>query len=133
MTLEACVTKLMWALAGDAANSFLDALPGLVIGLLIQGAPLFPALLWIVPIVSVTAYATAVGTFIDLSVNASAGNTLKGLLQVAFLYFGLLPDAAAVGVLLLLGQPLIALLAVTGVNAALAALFLLLAAASMGK
>ena len=126
-------TKLMWALAGDAANSFLDALPGLVIGLLIQGAPLFPALLWIVPIVSVTAYATAVGTFIDLSVNASAGNTLKGLLQVAFLYFGLLPDAAAVGVLLLLGQPLIALLAVTGVNAALAALFLLLAAASMGK
>ena len=126
-------TKLMWALAGDAANSFLDALPGLVIGLLVQGAPLFPALLWIVPIVSVTAYATAVGPFIDLSVNASAGNTLKGLLQVAFLYFGLLPDAAAVGVLLLLGQPLIALLAVTGVNAALAALFLLLAAASMGK
>ena len=126
-------TKLMWALAGDTANCFLDALPGLFIGLAVQGVPLIPALLWIFPIISMTAYATAVGTFLDLSVNVSAGNTLKGLLQIAFIYFGLLPDAAVIGLFLLLGKPLIALLAVTGLNAALAALFLLLAAASMGK
>lgn len=126
-------TKLMWSLAGDAANCFLDVLPGLVIGLLAQGAPLFPALLWIFPIVSVTAYATAVGTFLDLSINVSGGNTLKGLLQIAFIYFGLLPDAAAVGLFLLLGQPILALFAVTALNAAFAALFLLLAAAAMGK
>ena len=126
-------TKLVWSLAGDAVNCFLDVLPGLLLGLLVQGAPLFPGLVWIFPIVSVTAYATAVGTFIDMSVNTNVGSKLRGVLQIIFLYFGLLPDIAAVGVLLLLGLPLIAALAVTGVNAALAALFLLLAAAAMGK
>ena len=126
-------TKLMASLAGDAANSLLDALPGLVIGLLLQGTPFFPGLVWIFPIVSVTAYATAVGTFIDMSVSINLANKLKALLQIAFLYFGLLPDIAAVGVLLLLGLPLMAAVAVTGVNAALAALFLLLAAGIMGK
>ena len=126
-------TKLMGSLAGDAANCFLDALPGLVIGLLLQGSPFFPGLVWIFPIVSVTAYATAVGTFIDVTVSVNLANKLKALLQIAFIYFGLLPDIAAVGILLLLGQPLIAALAVTGVNLALASLFLLLAAKTMGK
>ncbi len=63
----------------------------------------------------------------------SGGNTLKGLLQIAFIYFGLLPDVAAVGLFLLLGQPILALFAVTALNAAFAALFLLLAAAAIGK
>ena len=126
-------TKLMWSLAGDLANCFLDVLPGLLIGLLLQGAPLFPAVFWIFAIVSVTAYATAVGTFIDMSVRVNAGNTLKQLIQIVFIYFGLLPDVLIVGGLLLLKLPLVAVLAVTGANTALAALFLLLASAFLGK
>lgn len=126
-------TKLMWSLAGDIANCFLDVLPGLVLGLLLQGAPLFPAVLWVLVIVSLTAYATSVGAFIDMSVRVNAGGTLKQLIQIAFIYFGLLPDVAIVGGLLLLKLPLAAILAVTAVNTALSALFLLLAAAFMGK
>ena len=125
--------KLMYSLAGDLANCFLDVLPGLVLGLLLQGAPLYPAVLWIFAIVSLTAYATSVGTFIDMSVRVNAGSTLKQLVQIIFIYFGLLPDVAVVGVLLLLKLPLAAVLAVTAVNTALSALFLLLATAFMGK
>ena len=126
-------TKLAMSLSGDIANCFLDAVPGLLAGLLLQGAPLFPAIIWIFPIVSVTAYATAVGTFIDMSVSVNLANKLKALLQIAFIYFGLLPDIAVIGIFLLLGLPLIAALAVSGINLALAALFLLLAAGTMRK
>ena len=68
-----------------------------------------------------------------MSVRVNAGSTLKQLVQIIFIYFGLLPDVAVVGVLLLLKLPLAAVLAVTAVNTALSALFLLLATAFMGK
>lgn len=126
-------TKLMCSLAGDIVNCFLDGFPPMLIALLVQGAPLFPALLWIFAIISITAYATSVGTFIDLSVNVNAGKTLKAMIQVVFLYFGLLPDIIIVGILLMLKMPVLAVLAVTGINVALSALFLLFASLVMGK
>ncbi|MBO4872112.1 MAG: hypothetical protein J5496_01705 [Lachnospiraceae bacterium] len=125
--------KLMCSLGGDMMNCLLDTFPPLLIALLVQRAPLYPALLWIFVIVSVTAYATSVGTFIDMSVNVNAGKTLKAMVQVVFLYFGLLPDAAIVGLLLLLKLPLLAVLAVTLFNFALSALFLFFASLTMGK
>ena len=123
--------KLTCSLGGDLMNCLLDALPALVIGLLVQGAPLFPGLFWILPIVSVTAYATSVGTFIDMSVNVNAGKTLKQMIQVVFIYFGLLPDIVVIGVLLILKMPLLAALAVTLINLALSALFLFFASLLM--
>ena len=125
--------KLTCSLGGDLMNCLLDALPALVIGLLVQGAPLFPGLFWILPIVSVTAYATSVGTFIDMSVNVNAGKTLKQMIQVVFIYFGLLPDIVVIGVLLILKMPLLAALAVTLINLALSALFLFFASLLMGR
>ena len=126
-------TKLMCSLAGDMMNCFLDTFPPMLIALLIQQAPLFPGLFWIFAIVSVTAYATSVGTFIDLSVNVNAGKTLKAMIQVVFIYFGLLPDIVIVGILLLLKMPVLAVLAVTGINFALSALFLFFASLTMGR
>ncbi len=126
-------TKLCWSLAGDMMNGFLDVLPPLVIGLLIQGAPIEKGLLWLPLILSVTAYSTSVGTFIDLSVNVNAGGTLKQMTQVFFIYFGLLPDILIVGGLLLIGMPVLAALAGAGFNLALSALFLLFASLLMGR
>ncbi len=125
--------KLICSLGGDLMNCLLDVLPALVIGLLVQGAPLFPGLFWIFPIVSVTAYATSVGTFIDMSVNVNAGKTLKQMIQVIFIYFGLLPDIVVVGVLLILKLPVLAALAVTLINLGLSALFLFFASLLMGR
>ena len=125
--------KLICSLGGDLMNCFFDILPPLVLALLIQKAPLFPALLWILAIVSVTGYATAVGTFIDMSVNVNAGKTLKQMIQVIFIYFGLLPDIIVVGVLLVLGLPVLAVLAVTLINTALTVLFLFFASLLMER
>ena len=125
--------KLMASLAGDLMNCLLDILPGLLLGLLVQGAPLFPAVIWVLAILSVTAYATSVGTFIDLSVSVNAGKTLKQMIQIVFVYFGLLPDIIIVGLLLLAGLPLVAVLVVTLINAGLSALFIFLASLFMGR
>ncbi len=125
--------KLLCSLGGDLMNCFLDTLPALIIGLLIQGAPLLPALIWFPAIISVTAYATSVGTFLDMSINLSGGKTLKQMIQVVFLYFGLLPDLALGGILVALKLPLLAALAVVLINTALTFLFLLLASLNMGR
>ena len=125
--------KLLCSLGGDMLNGFLDTLPALLIALLIQGAPLFPALLWFPAVLSVTAYATSVGTFIDMSTGVNAGKMLKQMIQIIFIYFGLLPDLAAGGILIALKLPLLAALAVTLINTALSLLFLYLASLNMGK
>ena len=126
-------SKLICSLGGDLANSLLDVLPALFFGLLLQGAKLFPGLLWGIAIVSVSAYATSVGTFIDLSVSVNAGQTLKSMVQLIFIYFGILPDLVLAGILISLGQPFFAMLAVTAFNLALSALFLYFASLLMGR
>ena len=118
--------KLSWSLLGDLTNCLLDVLPGLVIGLILQNAPFLEGLIWLPAIVSVMAYATSVGTFIDLSVNVNAGKLMKQMVQVAFIYFGILPDAALVILFLTLGHPAAAALSVTVVNLIFTGLFLYL-------
>lgn len=92
MIPESNWAKLFWSLMGGTANCFLDVLIPLLIGALVAGANPLTALLWIPFIVSVDFYATNVGAFINLSVPVSAGKTLKQVVQIMFIYFGLLPD-----------------------------------------
>jgi membrane protease YdiL (CAAX protease family) len=119
--------KLLYSLLGGTINCALDLLPGMVLAmLLLRTAPLV-ALGWLLLIVTLDFYATCVGTFIGLSVPVNAGNTIKQIIQVMFLYFGLLPDGGllALGLLVEDGTyfPLTALLAAL-INLALGALFL---------
>ena len=125
--------KLAYSLGGDMANCTLDVVPSLVLGLLIMGAPMGQALLWLPAILSVTAYSTAVGAFIDMSVNTDAGKMLKGIVQMIFLYFGLLPVVGAALPFLLMDMPLAAALAVTLLNLGLTALFIFFASLTMGR
>ena len=73
-------------------SCFLDVLPAVVVGTLIGGRNLLTALAWIPLIVSVNFFVTTVGAFIGLSVPVSAGKIVKQLVQILFIYFGLLPD-----------------------------------------
>ena len=81
-----------WSLMGVTANCFLDVLPAVVVGTLVAGGNLLTALAWIPLIVSVNFFVTTVGAFIGLSVPVSAGKIVKQLVQILFIYFGLLPD-----------------------------------------
>ena len=92
MIPESHWAKLFWSLIGGSMNCLLDLLLPMIVGALLVGANPFAALLWIPFIVSLDFYATGVGTFINLSVPVSAGKTIKQIVQIMFVYFGLVPD-----------------------------------------
>ncbi|MBP5224737.1 MAG: hypothetical protein J6Z38_04065, partial [Lachnospiraceae bacterium] len=93
---------------------------------------LFEGLLWLPVTLSVTAYATTVGAFIDMSAGVNAGKLIKQMAQVLFIYFGLVPDALLIILLMPMGLPWVAALAVTAVNLLLTGLFLYLASLTIG-
>ncbi len=119
-------SKLFFSLMGGTVNCFLDLLLGLLAATLILQAPVVDSLGWALVIVSVDMYATIVGCFIDISVPISAGKTLKQVVQIMFIYFGLLPDIIVVAMALVLSTPLVAILGVLAVNLILSAVFFVL-------
>lgn len=115
--------KLWYSLLGGTACCAMDVLPAMVIGALILRTNLLEALAWTVLAVSVDFYATNVGTFIGLSVPTSAGKTIKQIVQIMFVYFGLLPDVAIMAVGLVMGYGILAAVIAAAVNVALGMLF----------
>ncbi len=119
--------KLLWSLLGGSVNCILDLLPATVVALALLGGDPLPGLLWLPVIVSVDFFATTVSTFINLSTPVSAGKIVKQLVQVLFIYFGLLPDIGIVAVFLAMGQPVSAALGATILNVFLGLIFFALA------
>ncbi len=115
--------KVFWSLMGGTANCFLDLLPAVVVGALLSGGNLIAALAWLPLIVSVDFFATTVGAFIGLSVPVSAGKTVKQLVQILFIYFGLLPDIAIIAVGLVFDHLVIAAIGCAVVNCLLGTVF----------
>lgn len=123
MIPEKHISKLFWSLMGGTANCLLDVLVPLVLGALIVGANPLLALPWALFIATVDLYATCVGTFIDLSVPVKTGKTVKQLVQVLFVYFGLLPDVIILAVGILMGYTVLALIGAMLCNILLGTLF----------
>ncbi len=119
--------KLLWSLLGGSVNCVLDLLPATIVALLLLGGNPLPGLLWLPVIVSVDFFATTVSTFIHLSTPTSAGKIVKQMVQVLFIYFGLLPDIGIVAVFLAMGQPVMAALGAAICNVLLGLLFFVLA------
>jgi len=118
--------KVFWSLLGGSVNCLLDVLPGLAAAALILGENLLAALLWLPLIVTVDFYATAVGAFINLSVPSGAGATIKQMVQVMFIYFGLLPDVAIMAVGIVMDHTAVAAVIASALNFALGLLFVAL-------
>ena len=115
--------KLFWSLMGGTVNCFLDLLPAVAAATLVLGENMLIAMAWLPLIVSVDFFATTVGAFIGLSVPVSAGNIIKQLVQIMFIYFGLLPDIAIMAVGLVFDRAVIAALICTAVNILLGLVF----------
>lgn len=120
---ESTFRKLFFSLAGGTASCFLDVLPAVLIGTLITGGSLLSALLWMIPVMTVDFYATCVSTFLDLSIPESIGKTVKQVIQIMFIYFGLLPDIALIAFGFVRGSEFFAAMSVTFVNLFLGFLF----------
>ena len=120
---ESTGAKLFYSLLGGAANCLLDALPALLGAALLLGDGVLSALAWLPLIVSVDFYATSVGTFINLSVPVSGGVTVKQIVQVMFVYFGLIPDVAIMAVGMVMEHTAAAAVISAGVNVFFGLLF----------
>ena len=120
---ESTWAKLFWSLMGGTVNCLLDVLPVVIVGALLVGSNPLLALAWVPFIVSVDFYATNVGTFIGLSVPVSAGKTLKQIVQIMFIYFGLLPDIAIIALGFVFEFAVIALTGAAALNIFLGFLF----------
>ncbi len=118
--------KLFWSLLGGTANCFLDLLPAVIVSALLLGENVLIALAWLPLIVSVDFFATTVGACIGFSVPVSAGKMVKQLVQIMFIYFGLLPDVAIMAVGLTFDQPVLAAIGCTVINILLGLVFFFL-------
>lgn len=120
---ESTWAKLFWSLMGGSVNCLLDVLPAVIVGALLVGSNPLLALAWVPFIVSVDFYATNVGAFIGLSVPVSTGKTLKQIVQVMFIYFGLLPDIAIIAAGFVFEFAAVALIGAAALNIFLGFLF----------
>ena len=90
----------IWALfLSGTLDCALDMIPAFVAACLILGANPLAALGWMLFIVSVDLYSSSVGALIDLSLSVGLNPSIRSVVQIMFLYFGLLPNV----VILLLG------------------------------
>lgn len=116
---ESTWQKLFYSLLGGTVNCLLDLLlPMLAASALLMVNPM-KLLIWLPLIVSVDFYAVSVVSFIDLSVPGSIGKTIKQLITILFIYFGLLPDIAALAFGIALGHTALAAVGATVINLAL--------------
>ena len=120
---ESCRKKLMWSLAGGTVCCFLDILPAVIVAELILWENPLVALAWIPFAVSVDFFSTCVGAFIGLSVPTSAGKMIKQFVQIIFLYFGLVPDIAVMGIGIATGHTALAAVVCAAINVGFGLLF----------
>ncbi len=126
MIPESAGKKLFWSVAGGTANCLLDALPAFIVAAIFFGTNPFVVLAWLPFVISIDFYGSNVGMFIELSVPVAAGKVIKQVVQIMFIYFGLLPDIALIAVGFIIDSvPLFALIA-AAVNFAIGGLFLAL-------
>lgn len=115
--------KLFWSLMGGTVCCFLDMLLPMILGAVVLGVNPLTVLMWLPLILSVDFYGTNVGVFINLSVPGQAGQMVKQLIQILFIYFGLLPDIVILVLGVAFGHVLAAALAATFFNFLLGFLF----------
>ncbi len=118
--------KLFWSVLGGTVSCVLDLLPAMLLASVVLLENPLSILVWLPCIASIDFYASTVGAFINLSVPVSAGKMVKQLVQVMFIYFGLLPDIAIMAVGIIFGQTLIAAFGTFVLNLGLGFIFLVL-------
>ena len=88
--------KIFYSLLGCLAVNAIDLLlPMIVAGIILTVSPAV-ILVWFLFILSISFFATTVGTFIALSIPGESAKTIKVVIQMMFMYFGLGPSAAAI-------------------------------------
>lgn len=118
--------KLFWSVLAGTVNCLLDILPALVLAAILTRTAPLQAMAWIFFLLSVDLYSSIVSSFIGLAIPQSIGQTLKTLIIILFVYFGLLPDILAIALGYVFEHVLTGILAAVLANIVLSAIFYLL-------
>ena len=107
MIPESAHAKLLYSILGGSVCCAFDLLlPVLGAGIFFK-ASADEIILWLLMALSIDFFGSIVGAFIGLSVPVSAGDTIKQLVQVMFIYIGALPAAGFVAVGIVFDKPLL--------------------------
>ncbi len=126
MIPESAGKKLFWSIISGTVTCFMDLIPAAIAAIILFPGSALTFLAWLPLILSVDFYGTNVTAFIDLSTPSNAGKTIKQLVAILFIYFGLLPDAIAIIVGITAGQIALGAVVAAAINFALGGLFLAL-------
>ena len=88
--------KLLAVELGSAVCILLDLIPGMLAAMLIFRADPLTALGFLLVICTLYFYSLNVGSFISSTTPPGAGVSVKQIVQVMFVYFGLIPDAGLI-------------------------------------
>ena len=94
MIPESPWAKMFYSLLGGSVSCLLDLLPAMLVATVLMQSNPMETVAWILFIVTLDFYSTSVATFIDLSIPTSTAKQIKSVIQVMFIYFGILPDVA---------------------------------------
>jgi len=102
-------SKIIYSLLGCLAVTAIDLLiPMIIAAVILQSNPL-TVIVWFLFILSISFFANNVGTFISLSIPGESAKTIKTIIQMMFMYFGLGPSAVAIIFGIMFDQMIIAL------------------------
>lgn len=124
--------KVFYSFLAGMTDSAIDLAPAFLVSALLLRANPATVLLWYLLTVSVGAFCSSVGLFIDLSLSTGISQIVKSLVQVMFVYFGLAPTAVLIilgfafdALLLFAGIAIVLNLAITALSLALSPLFII--------
>ncbi|MBR5417915.1 MAG: hypothetical protein IK109_07810 [Clostridiales bacterium] len=123
---ESPLKKIWYSLLGSIAVNAIDLLLPVVVAAIMLGTSPLVAIGWYLFILSVSLFGTTVGAFIDVSVPGEVGSTLKTVVQIMLLYFGLLPAAVFIVLGVVFHVPALMLVIGSIFNVGLGALFTLM-------
>ena len=109
-------TKIMYSLLGCLAVTAIDLALPMVVSAVILGASPVSVIVWFIFILSISFFATVIGTLISLSLPKDQMQTISFIVQMLFFYFGLTPSGAAVVIGVLFGHVSIAVLIGAAIN-----------------
>lgn len=90
------VSKLFWSMLGGIINTAMDLIVPFAAVVIWLKVPPVQAIVWFLFIITVDIYGTVIGTFIYLSVSVSLPDMVQNMVQVVFIYFGVIPAIIAV-------------------------------------
>ena len=126
-------SKIFYSLLGSLTVTAIDLLvPIIVSAILVKANPL-SAIVWFLFILSISFFATTVGTFISLSLPDEVAKLVGTIVQMIFFYFGLAPSAVAVILGIVFGKLLIAVAIGAAINFAIGLLMTLLLPLLLGR